>query len=608
MHVCRKPSIMPRRFGRWWIFAGLAVTACSTGPADNRAQFELKAKPAAPRLSQPDAPVKSYGLADGQAFERLLNADALLQAGDIDAAQKQLDLLRQAELSPEQRGKYTVLAAQIDLSMGDAEQALYRLKTVRPLLLEEADRISYYRSLAFGYSLTGNVLQAVSSRIRLGNLLREPKQQQDNVRAIVETLASLPDDEAAVAPELSAELQGWMALAKILKLSRQTGTDSAAAINQWRADYPGHAANAEFLQAYLTSPPTVTPADSASGHEPLAPVAIPAIAVLLPTSGPYAPAGKAIKEGMLAAYRAEIVGGATAVPLKFYDSGQEDVVQLYRQAVTDGAKHVVGPLVKEQIETLAANAELSVPVLALNHVDNLQHDNLYQFGLSPIDEAQAVARKARRDGKQRVLILVPNTGQGQRVGNYLTAAWQAQGGTVAGMQSYDPRLHDIGAVLERLLETVNHPGAPQGVEALLLSANADAARELAVQLKYRQAGGFTVYAMPTIYSGRPDPGKDAELGAFDFCDIPWLFDNYYQGPVSRASLQSHLQGLPDGLDRLAALGVDAYYLLSLLPQLAVQPYAGATGKLGLNAENRVTRTLVCAQFTGGVPVPNGYAD
>jgi outer membrane PBP1 activator LpoA protein len=76
--------------------------------------------------------VKSYGLADDQKVQRLLKADTLIQAGDSQAARKELDLIKETELSPEQRGKFNLMDAQIALSMGDAEQAIKRLKMIRP--------------------------------------------------------------------------------------------------------------------------------------------------------------------------------------------------------------------------------------------------------------------------------------------------------------------------------------------------------------------------------------------------------------------------------------------------------------------------------------------
>jgi uncharacterized protein len=597
--------IMPRHLITCWIFTLVFLTACTSEPVKNRAQPEVKAR-SQPRKPTP-APVKSYGLGDDQSTQHLLRADTFYQAGDTQAAEKELDLINEAELSPDQRTKFNLLDAQILLSMGDAEQALQKLKIVRPALLSTSDKINYYQSLAFANLLMGDVLQAVSARIRMGNLLQNPEQQQANIVAIIDMLSVLPEETLNEHPEVAGELKGWMVLAKILKQRGQPGVDINSQIQQWQYAFPGHAANAGFLQAYLATPlgeNQSATADQATDSEQTTGL----IAVLLPTSGAYAPAGKAIKEGLQAAYRLAASAAQQSLTLKFYDSAQDDIVSLYQQAVNEGARQVIGPLVKEQIQTLAANADLSVPVLALNHVENLSQNNLYQFGLSPLDESDALAVKAHQDGRQSALILVPSTAQGQRIGNYLTDSWRSTGGNVAGMQTYDPRQHDIKLKFDQLISSSNYPSDQQPPRALLLSANDDTARELAPQLKYHQNIALAVYAMPTIYSGRPNPTKDAELGLFSFCDVPWLFDGYYSGPLSQAALQNSWQTLPDSVTRLVALGIDAYNLIGKLDQLSSTPYAGATGQLSLNGENRITRKLVCAQFKGGVPVATGYAD
>ena len=596
--------IMPRHLAICWIFAVVLLTSCSSEPVKNKPILEVQTQPKQRMPAKPA--VKSYGLANDQASNYLLNADTFIQSGDSQSARKQLDLLNQAELSPEQRGKFNLLDGQIALSMGDAEQALQKLKIARPALLSTQDKINYYQSLAFAHLLMGDVLPAVSARIKLGNLLQKPEQQQANIAAILDMLSVLPEQTLTAQPEIADELSGWMSLAKILKQRHQPGADIGGQIQQWRLNYPGHSANADFLQAYLAnSPVSAQPSEAGLASAP-AQSAGATIAVLLPTSGPYATAGKAIKDGLTAAHRLA-ASAAPQVPLKFYDSAEEDITDLYQRAVSEGATQVIGPLIKEQIQALAASAELTVPILALNHVENLIQNNLYQFGLSPIDEADALALKAHGDGRQSALILVPNTAQGERIGNYLASSWQSRGGIVAGMQNYDPKQHEIVDKFNQLVNSASYPGGQQPARAVLLSANAEAARELAPQLKYQQNADLAVYAMPTIYSGRPSPVQDAELGSFHFCDVPWLFADYYGGPLSQSALQNSWQGLSETVTRLMALGIDAYNIVGRLDQLAGSPYAGATGQLALSGDNRITRKLVCAQFKGGVPVATGFA-
>lgn len=600
-------SIMPRHFLVCWIFALLMLTACSSEPVHNRAQLEVR--PSAQRRLPPVETAKSYGLKDHQASQHLLNADTLIQSGDAQGAQQQLDLINLAELAPEQRSKFNLLQAEMALSMGDAERAIQQLQSARPKQLANADQMTYYQSLAFAHALQGNVMQGVSARIRLGNLLQNPQQQQQNIVAILDMLSVLPPETLNTPPVMAEELNGWMQLAKIFKQREQPGFDLGGQIGAWRQAYPGHPANAEFLQSYLSAPQPNQPVATVTESATARPAASgPSIAVLLPASGNYAQAGKAIKEGLQAAHRLA-ASTAPQLPLKFYDSEQTDIASVYQQALSEGATQVIGPLIKEQIQTLAQDVELNIPVLALNHVENLAKANLYQFGLSPIDEAEQLALRARRDGRPSALLLVPDSSQGQRIGHYLTTAWQSQGGVLAGIHSYDPKQHNLADIINNLLSsTAVLPDGQKLPQTLLLSVNPDVARELAPQLKFHQAGDLAVYAMPNIYSGRQNPAQDAELGAITFCDIPWLFADIYSGPLSQAALQSNWQTLPDHLTRLVALGVDAYHLIGQLNQLTTTPYVGATGRLGLNNENRITRKLVCAQFKGGVPVASGFIE
>ena len=594
--------IMPCRPRVCWFFALLWLAACASEPVKNQKHLEVKTRPQQPAQQQ----VKSYGLGDDLATRHLLKADTLIQAGNHQAADKALSLVNQAELSPELRGKFNLLSAQVHLSMGDAEQALQKLKIARPSLLNDSDKLNYYQSLAFANLLMGNVLSAVSARISLGNLLQQPAQKQANIAAILDMLSVMPEATLNAQPDMNSELNGWMALAKILKQRNQPNSDINQQIQQWRQAFPGHPANAEFLQAYLNAPPS----SDSPGVAPLPSTANPTgahIAVLLPTTGSYAAAGKALKEGLQAAYRLA-ASAQQQLPLKFYDTAEDDIVSVYNQALAAGAQQVIGPLVKEQIQSLAQNANINVPVLALNHVENTSQPQLYQFGLSPIDEAEALASKAHQDGRQTALILVPNTTQGQRIGNYLTSAWQSHGGVVAGIQSYDPKQHNVGEVFSQLIKSSSYPSAEKLSRALLLSANDATARELAPQLKYQQSTDLAVYAMPTIYTGHPKPAEDAELGSFSFCDMPWLFSDYYSGPLSQSALQKSWQSLPEAVSRLVALGVDAYNVLGQLQQLPTTPFNGATGKLSINSENRITRKLVCAQYKGGIPVASGYAE
>jgi len=595
----------------------LLLTGCESEPVKKQTHLtvappvKLPNKPVADSKnrshSTAQANIQTHRLTDDNNALHLMQANSLLQTGDIQAAQKQLDLLNQSTLTPEQIDKRELLTAQIDLSMGNAEQALQHLAKLRPSALSADDPILYYQSLAFAHTLTGHDLSSIVARIRLGALLPDEKQQYDNIASILDALSVLSNDALTSQPApLAAELEGWMRLAQLLKQRQRLGTEINDQLQQWRQNYPNHPANAQFLRNYLATPPVV--ATNASPTATTAPQSTNGtIAILLPGSGGLAAAGKAIKQGLQAAYRLSSAS-APQPPLKFYDSEQGAIGDIYRQALADGAKQVIGPLTKEQIQALGESNTLSVPVLALNHVEGFSKPNLYQFGLSPIDEAEQLALKAWRDGQRSMAMLLPNNGQGQRVGYYLNTVWQRSGGTITANEQYDAKNHDLGAALERLLASIPSTSGQMPKLSLFLSASPEVARELAPLLKSQQRADISVYAMPNLYSGRLNPGKDSELGNMQFCDLPWLFADVYGGALSQSALQQSWQDLPESHTRLFALGLDAYQLIGKLDQLANTPFSGATGKLGLNAEYRITRKLACAQFKGGMPVTSGYLD
>nr|WP_305909277.1 penicillin-binding protein activator [Methylomarinum sp. Ch1-1]MDP4522178.1 penicillin-binding protein activator [Methylomarinum sp. Ch1-1] len=471
----------------------------------------------------------------------------------------------------------------------------------------------YYRSLAFAHSLTGNLLDSAQARIKLSPLLTAPEQISTNNAAILETLSLLPRQTLILnQPPAPDVLGGWMALANLLKQKPLDDAELNNALASWRQAFPNHPANNEFLLDYLTKPRHAFKQPSA-------------IAILLPESGPYAQAAKAIREGIMAAYYHQ-QDTASQPSIRFYDSMQGSPATVYDQAVANGAELIIGPLNKEKIAELAAGSDLKIPVLALNHVDNLSKSNLYQFGLSPIDEAQQVSAKAWQDGHQKAVILTPASEQGERIANYLTEAWLQADGKMLEVQSYNPKEHDFSYPIKQLLnlnesEQRYHqlrrllarkleftPRRRHDVDAIFIYASPTVARSLNPQLRFYHATDVPVYATPHLYSGVPNPSQDIDLNNITFCDIPWLFSEVYQGELNQEALRSNWQQFPNIYLRLIALGIDAYNLVAHLDKLDTAKYQGATGNLLLNKENRITRQLICAKFKDGIAVVSGYLD
>ena len=541
---------------------------------------------------------------------RLQVIDSLIQAGDDHTAKQNADSIDPSTLSPQQRAQLSLLYAQIMLSLGEAEQAIERLELIQPQQLSLDNQIKYFQSQAFAFSLAGNPLNSAKSRINLHQLLSSPDQLKENQAAILETLGLLPDSALPSNQQPAADnLAGWISLAKIIKLNAPNAADFNPQITQWRTAFPEHPANLAFL---AKAPDTSVNASS----QPKS------IAIFLPESGSFAQAGKAIRAGFMAAYN-HSDGNAYKPSIHFYDSEQSTPSALYNQAVAEGAELIIGPLSKEHIQSLADSVTFTAPVLALNHIPELQKDKLYQFGLSPIDDVEQITSKAQGDGHQKALLFIPENAPGKRIAGYIAENWQNLDDDILETQTYNPKETDFSSPIKKLLNLDESeqrynkilaliplakytPRRRQDADALFLSAYSAEARSINPQLQFYQAGDLPVYAMPNVYAGQVNTSLDADLNKITFCDIPWLFNKVYQGDLGMASLKETWSQFPSPYLRLIAMGIDAYNLASRLNDLETNPYPGATGNLSLTTDNRIRRNLVCARFINGQPEVTGF--
>lgn len=596
------------------LFCLSMLTACATDPAQRHLYLNeaIKAESFVQKGDHKKAANLYQSLAKSKPAHRipfsLLATDAFLQSGDNLSAQTHADSIDTRLLSIEQQAKLDLLYAQIYLSRGDAEQALNKLNQTEVYNLNPVDKIVFYQSSAFAHSLTGNQLQSAQARIQLDPLLMDPQERDDNKHVILNTLSLLATQtlilEQPSAPDV---LGGWMALTIILKSKNavQNKEQLQSKLEEWQLAFPQHPADSIFLQSYTEGSQNNFKLPSS-------------IAILLPESGRFAQAAEIIKKGFLEAYNHDQSGFQPSI--RFYDTSMNNAVNLYHQAISEGAELIIGPLDKENIQSLISSTDLTVPVLALNHIENMAKDNLFQFGLSPIDEINQITTLATENNHAKALLLTPESRQGHRIANYLTEYIQESGSTLLEAQSYNTKESDFSAPIKDLLNlneskyryhklkrflarNIEYTDRRrQDVDAIFLSASTHNARSIHPQLRFYHATKLPIYATSQIYSGRINPALDIDLNNIIFCDIPWLFPEAYPGSLNQESLNSVWQQLPNKYLRLVALGIDTFNILPHIKDLDNTPYAGATGTLSLNLNNRITRQLVCAQFINGKPV------
>jgi outer membrane PBP1 activator LpoA protein len=289
----------------------------------------------------------------------------------------------------------------------------------------------------------------------------------------------------------------------------------------------------------------------------------------------------------------------------------------------DGAEFVVGPLLRRNVQILAREILLPVPILSLNYLPDsvTAPPGFYQFALAPEDEAASAATRALADGAVNAVALYPNNDWGRRVMNSFASELENNGGLLLDHRSYETGTQDFSSEIENLMalsQSVSRykrlranlglplqfdPRRRQDVDFVFLAADAAAGRLIKSQLKFHYAGELPVYSTSFIYS--MDGRSNSDLNGVMFADTPWIIDppSWIAG---YPALYSEFWPAEKRLGRLHAMGYDAYNLVSRLysPTDATQPeYVGATGRLYLGDDGRVHRRLAWAQFQRGEPLP-----
>lgn len=348
------------------------------------------------------------------------------------------------------------------------------------------------------------------------------------------------------------------------------------------------------------------------------------MAVLLPLQGPYSDSAQAIRDGFIAAYYQYLPQDQNPPTIRIIDTSHGDIVEIYRQAVSQGANVIIGPLNKEAGLQLVQAGVIGTPTILLNNLPGTPlNDNLYQLALSPEDEASQAADKAWQAGYKKALIAAPANAWGQRVSQTFFDRWQSLGGKVVGELFFDDPKQLANQVaqalhvdsseqrakdLRRILTTAKMRAIPyrrQDIDMVFLAAQPELAREFRPLLGFYYASKIPVYSTSQVYSGYPNSQYDQDLNGINFCAIPW--------EIAPQKMSADLQNILNNVQKtwpqasrdqapFFALGADGYFLARQLLQGKLSDTVdGATGKLILQTNKVWRRQLPWTQIIQGVP-------
>ncbi len=535
-----------------------------------------------------------------------------LSAGDADAAYSLLPRIGTQGL-PSLNAQKRILFAEVAIQRNRPNEALQLLQQKPPSSVAPDVMRRYYFARIDAFRGAGNVMESARAQAELDLLLSDPRRRLENQKGIIRSLSVYTDSALQMLqPSPPGLFGGWMELARIIKVYSNDPHSGQQRLERWRERFSSHPVLPELIQGYFKRV-------NAMYRSPAR------IAVLLPSSGPYAKPAAAIRHGLQAAYAAS--SGRSRSEMRFYDSSNSGrVASLYRRAVQEGAEMVVGPLSKTAVAQLAREGGLDVPVLTLNQLSagGAAPANLYQFSLSPEDEARRVAERAWSDGHTKALALSSDDGWGRRVYAAFSGRWQQLGGTLLEHQAYNPKENDFSKPIQAVLNVANsraryntlrkvlqrkmefQPRRRQDAGFIFIAAKRQLARQVRPQLQFHHGADLPVYTTSHAYSGNPKSDSNMDLEGVLFPDMPWIL-------VAGARQSSLAQKLPRnlaGYSRLFAMGIDAYRILPHLSRLQSgghETLEGKTGILSLDSGQQVKRRMVWARMRQGAPKVTGYA-
>lgn len=609
-----------------FLLIGIAVlSACDTQPLKPEQQESEETRPVTEHQATLTEEAENFlELAEdsvsivAQLKYRALAASLFIEADKVDLAKQQLEIMKQASAAitaesatdvsaQTARTSISLVSAEIAIAEKNAALANQLITEIKPVTRDQ--KIKFYALKADLDYLLGKYMFVVDRRVQLDTYLVEAKEKNRNNRKIWAALSNLSGQQLNKQRSDNPVTKGWLDLAKVMRSGQQDISKLENDLLDWGTRHPSHPVGHEFLSELINNYQFEVSETKQ-------------IAVLLPMSGNLSKVTYTIKNGLLSAYYNDSNSPIKPV-IKFYDSSNEQLTfqQLYEQAIDNGASHIIGPLDKIVINQLAQQSELDIPVLTLNYSENsLNHtENLFQFGLSPVDEAQQVAELAIRQNKFRAAVFYPDSEWGRRLNKAFTEHYELLGGKVLTATDYVTNTNDYRRPIRTLFnldqsairrqkventiskKTQSEPYRRQDIDMIFLAATHHSARGIMPAFKFHHAGDLPVFSTSHVYAGKLNPELDRDLNGLVFCDLPWVLQN--NSPLAKVFAKNWPQ--QENLTRLFALGIDAYHLIYNLDYLKNKDYGfydGQTGNIQLDDNNRITRKLLWAKFKKGKAV------
>ena len=554
-------------------------------------------------------------LAD-QPDSKILQAAVLFSnTGEVSQSLEVLALVNPDNLTDDLFVEYSLLAAELNVMLEQWPEALSwfqqaRYQDLSMTLTKPIMRHSLSLQSDTHYAL-GNIESGLILVMDIAELTTEKEGRLEIHNSIWRQLNQQPYAFLLNSPNHENRIfAGWLSLAALARNYQTNQNAQREQFKAWRLRWKSHPA--------ALWPPLPLTKKLGNDNTPSQ------VALLLPLLNEYEVPSHRFIDGFMVAYYELLAqfGDLYTDPnrdlpsLRIYDTSEQSVERAYNTAVIDGADMVIGPMRQSAVDALLAQSALPIPTISLNRSDKTslqQPENLFQFGLSPIDEMVQIADRAWRNDLRKLVIIAPDSGWGGRATEFFSQYWTNKGGTILATVPYGPTVNDFttrlkkplqidlsedrGVQLKRFINSRIEFSARrrQDIDLVVMLGYPVKARQIKPALDFLYASDIPVYSTSHIYNGIEQAGPDRDLSGVDFVAMPWTLPG---------SLVTELQ--PDERLHIVyrqfyAMGYDAFLLHRNIEQLDHKqsiPLFGATGMLSLS-EGIIKRQGKWAQFQRG---------
>ena len=340
------------------------------------------------------------------------------------------------------------------------------------------------------------------------------------------------------------------------------------------------------------------------------------IAVIIPLSGKQELAGKVAQQGILAAYNIE--SGKT---LHFIDSTTLDMSTLNAKLLELNIDYVIGPLLKQNVNSYLAQTEITLPTLLLNlpaTATLLPHQ--VALSMRPEEEATQAATTLSRQQYQYPLILSHQDSSSRRIAQTFSQQWQHITGKApetvffnsdAKMQNQLKASLGVDLSQQRTKELNRHikytikselrnrrdidmiyvVGLP--LETKLLKPYIDVNISPFAEI-------IPVFASSRSHSTKIDKSDNRDLSGLIFTEMPWQLRSKQQNKALAAQAKKLWPNRSDSLQTIFAMGFDSLALIDKISAMQNKTYVrhyGQTGILQLGKDNILTRSLIWGKYS-----------